>query len=117
MNDHHDFEWAVFRLDYAGNQFLVKKGLSEFEAHRVAKEFESHGHHHHYWVQRFPEASVDYTEMLRKLLDHGSSLESSLKVLLAQNASEDECVEALCKLRELSREHAKQLVCQTKSPN
>jgi hypothetical protein len=42
--------WAVYRQDDNGNVFVVRRGLSQAEAQRLAAELESHGHKQLYWV-------------------------------------------------------------------
>ena len=42
--------FAVYRQDDNGNVFIVQRGLSKDEAHRLAAELESHGHKQLYWV-------------------------------------------------------------------
>lgn len=83
-------DWAVFRQDFTGNEFLVKKGLSKERADELVEEYESHGHHQHYWSKRLPSVPVDFNAMLRELLESGSPLNSAIDVLKHQGASEEE---------------------------
>ena len=102
--------WAVFRQDFTGNEFLVEAHLSEQRARELVIEYESHKHHQHYWASEVPETPVDYTQMLRESLNGGSSMEASLKVLKNQNASAIQCIEAVRDVRDLDLLEAKRLV-------
>lgn len=44
-------QWAVWRRDDNGNEFLVRERLSEQEARRLVREFEAKGHKQSYWAQ------------------------------------------------------------------
>jgi predicted dehydrogenase len=44
--------WAVWRTDDTGNTFLVRDGLPEADARRVAAEFEARGHKQTYFVEK-----------------------------------------------------------------
>lgn len=103
-------DWAVFRLDYSANEFLVKEGLSEKQARELAAEYESHGHHQHYWVDRIPKTEVDYCQMLDEQFRNGSPLKFSLHVLKNQNATLAQCVVAVAKTKGLTEEEARELV-------
>ncbi|MEM9413840.1 MAG: hypothetical protein AAGA30_22215, partial [Planctomycetota bacterium] len=65
--------WAVFRQDFTGNEFLVKQQLTEQRARELVIEYESHKHHQHYWACEIPDSEVDYSAMLRASLNSGSS--------------------------------------------
>ena len=88
-------DWAVYRIDFTGNDFLVEKRLTEALAHQLAAELEAHGHHQHYWACRIPDSPVDFAQMLRDSLKSGSPLHASLQVLRNQGASVNECINAL----------------------
>ena len=103
-------DWAVFRLDYSANEFLVKDGLSEKQARELAAEYESHGHHQHYWVSRVPDADADYNLMLEEQFRNGSPLKFAILVLKNQNATFDQCVEAVAKNKGLTEIEAQELV-------
>lgn len=105
MND-----WAVYRLDYNANEFLVEKGLSKDQADALAIKYIERGHHQHYWVDKQPPMSVDYVDMLSELLRSGSSLRMSLQVLLNQGAKADQCIDALTKCTSVSLEECKKMV-------
>ena len=47
--------WAVHRQDDNGNCFVVRAGLGQEEAVRLAAELESRGHKQFYWVAQEPE--------------------------------------------------------------
>jgi hypothetical protein len=105
-----DSDWAVYRLDFAGNHFLVAKHLTEAGARELVAEFEAHKHHQHYWAERAPHQPRDFAEVLRASLRTGSSLDASLKVLKNQNASVAECIEAVQQVRGTSIIEAQELV-------
>ncbi len=44
--------FTVFRQDDNGNKYVVKNGLTEEAAKRLATELESHGHKQLYWVEQ-----------------------------------------------------------------
>jgi len=98
MND-----WAVYRIDYNSNEFLVEKGLSKDEADRIAADYIARGHHQHYWVDKQPAEEFNAQSSLNSMLKSGSSRELAVSVLLSQGVSIDNCVEALA-------------VCTTMSP-
>jgi hypothetical protein len=50
-SDHAD-SWAVYRIDDNANVFLVRGGLTRFEADRLAAEFRARGHKQTYLVER-----------------------------------------------------------------
>lgn len=105
MND-----WAVYRQDYTGNEYLVEKGLTEEQAKALAEEYESHKHHQHYWVDRQPSESADFAALLAKMLSDGSSPELSLPVLRTQGATPAECLDALQKASKLPFEQCEAIV-------
>lgn len=88
-------EWAVYRLDYNANEFVVEKGLSKAKADRLAEEYIAKGHHQHYWVDKQPSGDPDYAALMSSMLESGSSQTMAIRVLLSQGASNDECVTAL----------------------
>lgn len=108
-----DNDWAVFRLDFNGNEFLVEDHLSEERAHQLVAEFEAHKHHQHYWATRIPQPAVDYAGMLRESLAAGSALDASLRVLRHQGASAQQCIEAVCRVRGLTSHDARRAVLQS----
>ncbi len=87
--------WAVFRQDFTGNEFVVEKNLSKEQADAKVAEFESHHHHQHYWACEIKETGIDFTEMLRQSLGSGSSLDVSLKILRNQKATFEQCIRAV----------------------
>ena len=103
-------DWAVFRLDFAGNRFLVEKNLPETRARQLVAEFEAHKHHQHYWAERVAAWRVDFAAMLRESLAAGSALDAALKVLKNQGASRLDCVRAVSEARGISWEAAETLV-------
>lgn len=102
--------WAVFRQDFTGNEFLVEKHLSEERARELVVEFESHKHHQHYWAVQMQETYIDYEQMLRASLESGSSLDASLMVLRNQNASMIQCIKAVREVRGMDLAESKRLV-------
>lgn len=44
--------WSVWRKDDHGNAFLVKSGLTEADALRLVKEYQSKGHKQTYWAEK-----------------------------------------------------------------
>ena len=107
MSDHN---WAVFRQDFTGNEFLVEQNLSEARARELVIEYESHKHHQHYWACAIPDSKIDFSEMLRESLSSGSSLDATLKVLRNQNASLIQCIKAVKEVRKTDLEESKRLV-------
>ena len=105
--------WAVFRQDFAGNEFLVEKNLSKERAHELVREYESHKHHQHYWACQVLESPIDYTEMLRDWVNSGSTLVVSLKVLKNQNASILQCIRAVRDVRNLDDGEAIRIVVES----
>lgn len=106
-------DWAVFRLDFNGNEFLVEQDLTEERAHELVLEFESHKHHQHYWACRVPEPAINYTQMLRDLLNNGSTLDVSLAVLRNQNATVIQCIKAVRDVRGWNLAESKRAVLQS----
>lgn len=100
-------DWAVYRLDYNANEFVVKKGLSKTEADRLAEEYIAKGHHQHYWADKQPAESPDLRGMMSKMLEFGSSQEMAIEVLLGQGASSDDCVDALAAASKLQIDECK----------
>lgn len=47
-----DAAWQVWRQDDAGNQFVVRAGLSETAARALAAELEARGHKQMYWIRK-----------------------------------------------------------------
>ena len=102
--------WAVFRQDFTGNEFLVEQNLTEQRAQELVIEYESHKHHQHYWACEIPESQIDYSAMLIASLNSGSSLDSSLKVLRNQNASAIQCIKAVREVRNVDLAESKRIV-------
>ncbi len=44
--------WSVWRQDDNGNKFCIKSSLTETEAVRIARKFESLGHKQMFWVSK-----------------------------------------------------------------
>jgi hypothetical protein len=44
--------WSVWRKDDHGNAFLVKSGLAEADALKLAAEYQSKGHKQTYWAEK-----------------------------------------------------------------
>ena len=105
--------WAVFRQDFAGNEFLVEKNLSEDRAHELVIEYESHKHHQHYWARQLQDSPTDYTKMLRDSLSAGSTLDASLMVLRNQNASLIQCIKAVREVRGIDASSSKRIVLES----
>ena len=105
MND-----WAVYRLDYNANEFLVEKGLSKDQADALATTYIERGHHQHYWVDKQPPTRIDYVGMLSEMLRGGSGIKMSLQVLLTQGATAGECLCALTECTNMSQEECKKMV-------
>lgn len=61
-----DNDWAVYRLDFAGNEFLVEKNLSEEQARQLVAKFESYKHHQYYWCARLPDSPIPTTQEPRR---------------------------------------------------
>lgn len=99
MND-----WAVYRLDYHANEFVVEKGLSKEEASRLAEEYIAKGHHQHYWVDKQPSSQPDFEELFSGMLGSGSSHDLAIRVLLGQGATKKECADLLMAATELDAE-------------
>ena len=98
--------WAVYRQDFTGNEFLVEQGLTEQRAKDLVKEYESHKHHQHYWADLQPAQDVDFPALLSQMLADGSPLSLALSVLKTHGASRNDCVEAVQKVRGLSKEES-----------
>ena len=113
MNDLPTSDWTVFRLDYAGNTFEVERNLTQTQAEALAAEFESHGHHQHYWAQRVPHQPPCRESELRQLLSCGSPLQLALRVLAKLGTSTEELIDAVCEVKSLEREDATKLIEQT----
>ncbi len=106
-------DWAVFRQDFTGNEFLVEKHLTEERARELVEIYEARKHHQHYWARRAPDIPIDYVQMLRDLLSTGSPLDSALLVLRNQDASLQQCIEAVSEVRGLSPIESKRVVLQS----
>lgn len=102
--------WAVFRQDFTGNEFLVEQNLTEQRARELVIEYESHKHHQHYWACEIPDSPIDYSEMLKASLKSGSPLDASLKVLRHQNASKIQCIEAVREVCNIDLAESKRVV-------
>ena len=107
MND-----WAVYRLDFNANEFLVQKGLSKDEAARLADEYLAKGHHQHYWFDKQPTEDVNFASQLSNMLSSGSSHELAIKVLLGQGATTEECALALETVTEFNADDCRSKVKQ-----
>ncbi len=44
--------WSVWRKDDHGSTFLVKSGLTEADALKLVKEYQSKGHKQTYWAEK-----------------------------------------------------------------
>jgi hypothetical protein len=44
--------WTVWRMDEAGNRFVVKDRLTHEAAERMVEEFAARGHKQTYWSER-----------------------------------------------------------------
>ena len=97
MND-----YAVYRQDSTGNEFIVKRELSESEAESLAAHYISLGHHQHYWVDKQPKTAPDFSKQLSEMLQSGSTQQLALTVLRAQGATDDQLVEALLETSDLT---------------
>jgi len=98
--------------DYNANEFLVEKGLSKDRAEQLAQEYIERGHHQHYWVDKQPSEGTDFVALLSGMLQAGSTLRMSAQVLLAQGATEDECLDALAACSTNSIEECKKLLAE-----
>ena len=98
MND-----WAVYRQDSTGNEFVVKRELSESEAETLAAHYISLGHHQHYWVDKQPQATPDFSQQLAEMIQSGSARQLALAVLRAQGAADDQLTDALLDTSDLTR--------------
>ena len=107
MND-----WAVYRLDFNANEFLVQKGLSKDEAARLADEYLAKGHHQHYWFDKQPTEDVNFASQLSNMLSSGSSHELAIKVLLGQGATTEDCCRALATVTSMSADECRSKVQQ-----
>ena len=105
MND-----WAVYRLDFNANEFLVQKGLSKDEAAKLAEEYLAKGHHQHYWFDKQPSGDIDFAGQLSNMLSSGSSHELAIKVLLGQGATAADCYRALAIATELTSDECRSKV-------
>jgi hypothetical protein len=85
-------DWAVFRQDFSGNEFLVERDLTHERALELVDTYESHKHHQHYWADRIRELGPDYLKMYQKLINDGSSPTLAIQVLMNQGASMETCV-------------------------
>ena len=99
--------WAVYRLDFNGNEFLVEEHLTEIQATDLVIEYESRKQHQH------EPSRVDFISMLRSLLDSGSALSASLSVLRNQNASVEDCSDAVQAICDVNPEFAQRIVLNT----
>lgn len=110
MSTMSENNWAVFRQDFHGNEFLVEQGLSESRARERVIEFESHKHHQHYWAAQIDSSAIDYVHLLRKQLANASAIESAIGVLINQGASREQCINALCQCRGIEAKDAMKLI-------
>ena len=108
-----DNNWAVFRQDFTGNEFLVEKNLTAEQANSLVAEFESHKHHQHYWASQIVETPPNYAQMLADTLASGSPFETSLAVLRNQNATIVDCIWAVSQTRSLNLPEAKRIVLES----
>ena len=99
-------DWAVYRLDFNSNEFVVEKGLSQEGASRLAEEYIAKGHHQHYWVDKQPADDPDFLKLVRDMIGAGSSHDLAIRVLLSQGATITECVSALTAATDLSAEES-----------
>lgn len=107
MND-----WAVYRQDFSGNEFLVEKGLTEKRARELVVEYESHKHHQHYWADKEPAKTPDLVALAKQMISNGSSIEMVVPVLLTYNASKTQILDALLSLNRFDEASLKQTVDQ-----
>ena len=105
MND-----WAVYRQDSTGNEFVVKRELSESEAESLAAHYISLGHHQHYWVDKQPETAPDFSQQLLEMTQSGSARKLALAVLRAQGATDDQLTNALLDTSDLTREECELII-------
>ena len=96
MND-----WAVYRQDFCGNEFLVEKGLTEQRARELVLEYESHKHHQHYWADKQPESKPDLKSIAQEMLAVGSSIRLIIPVLATYQFSHEQMIDALSECIEL----------------
>lgn len=101
-------DWAVFRQDFTGNEFLVERNLTLTAADCLMAELEAHPHHQHYWVDRLPECSKDFPAMLADLIASGSPLKASIDVLRNQKASDRELISAVQIVCDCTAEEARE---------
>lgn len=101
--------WAVFRQDFTGNEFLVEENLTEQRARELVIEYESRKHHQHYWACALPDLPIDYSAMLSESLKSGSSLDASLKVMRNQNASLIQCIKAVREVQNIDLAESKRI--------
>lgn len=64
----------------------------------LVDEYEAHGHHQPYWVDRCPVSTPDFKRILREMVSVGSPVGIAIEVLLAQGASQKECEDAIASL-------------------
>ena len=105
MND-----WAVYRIDYNSNEFIVEKGLTKSQADEIAAEYIRRGHHQHYWVDKQPANIIDHIALLDKILKSGSTRKMAIRVLVSQGTSTSDCVDALLKCTTMDEQECKKLV-------
>lgn len=103
-------DWAVYRQDFTGNEYLVEKGLTEQQARDLAEQYESHKHHQHYWADKQPSETLDFTALLTQMLSDGGSVSLSLPVLRTHGATEADCLEALQKACGYSLEESEEIL-------
>lgn len=117
-----DFTWCVYRIDYAGNTFLVERNLSQVRAAEIVAEYEARGHHQHYWAERASNPPNELAAMLAEMLGNGSSLAAAIRVLKShigftgeanspkQQERERKLVQAIVATRGVSPEEAKTIL-------
>ena len=105
MND-----WAVYRLDYNANEFLVEKGLGKERAEELAEEYIRRGHHQHYWVDKQPSNCVDAISMLSTMLKSGSTPKMAVRVLVSQGVAENDCIDALVECTTMDMEESRTML-------
>ena len=94
--------WAVYRQDSTGNEFVVKRELSKSDAESLAAHYLSLGHHQHYWVDKQLTTAPDFPEQLQEMLQSGSAQKLAVSVLRAQGATDVELIDALLKTSALT---------------
>ncbi len=99
-------DWAVYRLDFNSNEFVVEKGLSQEDACRLAEEYIAKGHHQHYWVDKQPSDDPDFLQLITDMIGSGSSHDLAIRVLLSQGATVTECAGALTATTDLTAEES-----------